>query len=124
MSQEPQEQLRRIPIHRVATRPMLLWGVDRQMALFLTLVVGILTVWAMNWLAAGIGVTVWVAGLGVLRLMAKADPLLRNVYVRARQYRRYYPARSTPWRIAPAASGFSRWVNSVSKSFNDSITSY
>jgi type IV secretion system protein VirB3 len=35
----------------------------------------------------------------VLRLMAKADPLMRQVYFRHRRYRAYYPARSTPFRI-------------------------
>jgi type IV secretion system protein VirB3 len=31
--------------------------------------------------------------------MAKADPLMRQVYFRHRRYRTYYPARSTPWRV-------------------------
>ena len=30
--------------------------------------------------------------------MAKADPLMRQVYLRSRRYRPYYSARSTPFR--------------------------
>lgn len=128
MSQEPRQiptqELRRIPIHRVATRPTLLLGVDREMLLFLTLVVGILTVWAMNWIAAGIGGAVWVAGLGALRLMAKSDPLLRRVYVRARRYKPYYPARSTPWRKPPSSSWVSVALNALFLRSNDPFTHY
>ncbi|WP_279061794.1 hypothetical protein [Bilophila wadsworthia] len=31
--------------------------------------------------------------------MAKADPLLRFVYIRHRAYQAYYPPRSTPFRV-------------------------
>jgi hypothetical protein len=33
-----------------------------------------------------------------LRKMAKADPLMRHVYLRQLRYARYYPARGRPWR--------------------------
>lgn len=48
------------------------------------------------WIA---GLVIWFGGLWTTRLMAKADPLLRGVYLRHRAYRPYYPARSTPFRI-------------------------
>ena len=35
--------------------------------------------------------------------MAKSDPKLRFVYLRHRRYRRYYPARSTPFASTPPA---------------------
>jgi len=44
------------------------------------------------------GITLWFCALFVLRLMAKADPKLRHVYLRHRRYKPYYPARSTPFR--------------------------
>lgn len=48
--------------------------------------------------ATVIGVTLWVVALYLLRKMAKADPLMRKVYMRQRRYKTYYPARSTPFR--------------------------
>ena len=51
------------------------------------------------------GLALWFAALFVLRLMAKADPKLRHVYLRHRRYRGYYPARSTPFRDNTASRG-------------------
>jgi len=45
------------------------------------------------------GVTLWAFALYVLRLMAKSDPQLRQVYLRHRKYKAYYPARSTPFYV-------------------------
>ena len=50
-------------------------------------------------LRAGIfGIAMWFAALYAFRLMAKADPKMRFVYMRQRLYKKYYPARSTPFR--------------------------
>jgi hypothetical protein len=40
----------------------------------------------------------WMVALLFFRRMAKADPPMRYVYMRRLLYRRYYPARSTPYR--------------------------
>lgn len=45
------------------------------------------------------GLFLWFFSLFMFRLMAKADPQMRPVYLRHRLYRRYYPARSTPFRV-------------------------
>lgn len=44
------------------------------------------------------GLLLWFGALFACRLMAKADPKLRAVYLRHRRYQAYYPARSTPFR--------------------------
>ncbi|MBO6036898.1 MAG: conjugal transfer protein TrbD, partial [Acetobacter sp.] len=46
-----------------------------------------------------IGVFLWISCLYLLRLMAKSDPKMRQVYLRHIKYAAYYPARSTPFRI-------------------------
>ncbi|MFR1533871.1 MAG: conjugal transfer protein TrbD [Bilophila wadsworthia] len=51
-----------------------------------------------TWIAFWTGLTLWVFSLFVLRLMAKADPQMRFVYLRHIRYAAYYPARSTPFR--------------------------
>ncbi|HEY0793474.1 MAG TPA: conjugal transfer protein TrbD [Chthoniobacterales bacterium] len=90
--------LQRVPIHRSGIRPHLLLGGDRELVLVTGLMAFTLSVATMDPLAAAAGVALWFAALGCLRLMAKADPRLRHVYLRAMRYRHYYPARSTPWR--------------------------
>jgi type IV secretory pathway TrbD component len=90
--------LRRVPVHRSGIRPHLLWGGDRELVLLTGLMALTLIMAAMNPVSAAVGIGLWFASLGSLRLMAKADPRMRDVYLRARRYRAYYPARSTPWR--------------------------
>jgi type IV secretion system protein VirB3 len=66
--------------------------------LFTGLIAFALTVPSFEWASIVTGVSLWLVALYLLRKMAKADPLMRHVYLRQLRYRRYYAARSTPWR--------------------------
>ncbi|KTC71809.1 conjugal transfer protein trbD [Legionella birminghamensis] len=90
--------LRTIPIRRSGNRPSLFMGGDRELVMFSGLLSGILIFAAQDWLSIGVGIALWFFSLKVLRLMAKSDPGMRAVYLRQRSYKRYYPARSTPFR--------------------------
>ncbi|MBQ5546197.1 MAG: conjugal transfer protein TrbD [Acetobacter sp.] len=87
------------PIHRSANRTNLFMGGDREMVMFSGLLAATLIFASMNWVAAIAGVFLWCVNLYLLRLMAKSDPRLRDVYIRHIKYAAYYPARSTPFRI-------------------------
>lgn len=87
------------PIHRSLTRPNLFMGGDRELVMFSGLLAFALVFTAQTWAATAYGVVLWFCGLGLLRLMAKYDHQMRHVYLRHRQYKRYYPARSTPFRV-------------------------
>jgi type IV secretory pathway TrbD component len=92
---------RRVPIHRSGTRPILFLGADREMVL-LSAGVSIIFVWMMaarGWQYIALGIGFWLVSLWFLRLLAKRDPQFRDVYLTNRNYRAYYPARSTPWRV-------------------------
>jgi type IV secretion system protein VirB3 len=91
--------LRTIPIRRVGNRHNLFMGGDRELVMFSGLLSAILVFAAQDWIALSLGVVFWFASIAVLRLMAKADPKMRLVYLRQRRYRPYYPARSTPFRV-------------------------
>lgn len=97
--------LRTIPLRRSGNRHNLFMGGDRELVMFAGLLAGALIFSAQDLRATVFGVMLWVAALFVLRLMAKADPKLRHVYLRHRRYRSYYPARSTPFRDNTAAQG-------------------
>ncbi len=90
--------LRKVPIRRVAHRENLFLGGDRELVLFCGLVAFSLAFTAQEIRAGVVGVSLWFLILYLLRLMAKADPKMRPVYLRQLRYKPYYPARSTPWR--------------------------
>ncbi len=89
--------LRTIPIHRAGNRPNLFMGGDREMVMFTGLVAFALIFSAQDWRATLFGLALWVSALYVFRLMAKGDPLMRQVYLSNRRFRRFYPPRSTPF---------------------------
>lgn len=97
--------LRTIPIRRAGNRPNLFMGGDRELVMFSGLLAAILVFAAQDWLALFIGIVLWFVSLGILRLMAKADPQLRFVYLRQRRYKPYYSARATPFRINTHSQG-------------------
>jgi|SRR4051812_12841373 type IV secretion system protein VirB3 len=90
--------IRTVPIHRAGNRDNLILGADREIVMFTGLLAGALIFSAQEIKACIFGVVLWVAALQVLRLMAKADPKMRFVYLRQRRYRMYYAPRSTPFR--------------------------
>lgn len=91
--------LRAISIRQSANRPNLFMGGDREMVMFSGLVAFTLIFSAFEFKAFVFGIILWVFALYVLRLMAKSDPQLRQVYLRHRIYKDYYQARSTPFYI-------------------------
>lgn len=97
--------LRSIPIRQSGNRHNLFMGGDRELVMFSGLLAAILVFAAQDWLALIIGILLWFAALKVLRLMAKADPQLRYVYLRQRRYQSYYSARSTSFRVNGGSQG-------------------
>ena len=97
--------LRSIPIRRAGNRTQLFMGGDRELVMFSGLIAFALVFSAQEIRASLYGLLLWLCSLYVLRLMAKADPQLRFVYLRHRRYQRYYPAQSTPFRINPRSQG-------------------
>lgn len=89
--------LRTIPIRRSGNRPNLFMGGDREMVMFSGLLSAILILITQDLLAMAVGIVLWFFALKALRMMAKADPYMRAVYLRHRSYQSYYPARSTPF---------------------------
>ena len=90
--------LRRNRIHRALSRPNLLLGADRELVLLTGLAAIILIFVVLTWYAAMLGAAIWIFIVGALRMMAKADPMMRHVYARHISYRTGYRATSTPWR--------------------------
>ncbi|TPJ81953.1 conjugal transfer protein TrbD [Mesorhizobium sp. B2-5-13] len=90
--------LARARIHRALSRPNHLMGADRELVLLTGLATAILIFVVLTWFSALFGVAIWIVVMGALRVMAKADPMMRQVYVRHIGYRPSYRPTSTPWR--------------------------
>lgn len=90
--------LRTLPIRRAGNRDNLVLGGDREIVMAGGLAAFALVFAAHSVLATTTGIGFWVVTLFLARRMAANDPKLRHVYLRHRSYRRYYPARSTPFR--------------------------
>lgn len=95
---EQESHLERARIHRALSRPTLLFGADRELVLITGLAAVILIFVVLTMVSAALGFAIWIVVVGLLRMMAKADPLMRKVYLRHIRYRSYYRPTSTPWR--------------------------
>ncbi len=95
---DPVSKLRRNRIHRALSRPNLLMGADRELVLITGLAAIILIFVVLTVYSAFFGIAVWIVVVAVLRMMARADPMMRRVYIRHIAYKPSYRATSTPWR--------------------------
>lgn len=73
-------------------------GADRELVLVTGLAAAILIFVVLTVYSALFGITVWIVVVAALRMMAKADPMMRRIYARHITYRPHYRATSTPWR--------------------------
>jgi type IV secretory pathway TrbD component len=97
--------LRTIPIRRAGNRHNLFMGGDRELVMMAGLLAFVLIFEAQELRATVVGLLLWFGALHGCRRMAKADPRMRQVYLRHRRYRQYYPARSTPFRLNTGSQG-------------------
>jgi type IV secretion system protein VirB3 len=86
--------LRRTPLHRALYRPNLILGGERELVLITAIICSGVAVSGLNLVSAGVGLTVWLIAIGLMQMMAKADPDMSKIYLRQLQYGAYYPARS------------------------------
>jgi type IV secretion system protein VirB3 len=92
---------REVIIHQSANRPNLLLGADRELALVTIMVAVGLAFSLATWWGIGVAVLFWIGSIGVLQRMGKADPLLRQVYLRHIRYSGFYPAKSGLYARSP-----------------------
>lgn len=100
--------MRAIPLRRVGHRHNLVLGADRELVMFSGLLSFTLAYGSQRLDAVIAGILMWIGSLFALRLMARADPQLRAVYLRHRRYAAYYPAQATPFRDSPRTRSHSR----------------
>jgi len=93
-----ENRLKAIKVHAALNRPNLLLGAERELTLMLGLICTIMVFLALTWQTALLGIVLWVVLISLLRMMAKADPMMSKVYRRHLRYKPFYPAHATPFR--------------------------
>jgi type IV secretion system protein VirB3 len=86
--------MRTVAIHPAVNRYNQLLGGDRELVLIAALTAATLGLSLGTWWGVGLAVLFWTGAVGVLQRMGKADPLLRQVYLRHVRYRQFYAAKS------------------------------
>jgi type IV secretion system protein VirB3 len=101
------ESQREVVIHQSANRPNLILGGDRELVLVMIIIAFALAFSLACWWGVLLSTALWIVSVGVLQRMGKADPLMRQVYMRHIRYRPFYPAKSHVW--APSAGTPANW---------------
>lgn len=85
---------RDIPIHQSTNRPNTLLGADRELVLLAIMIAFGMGLSVATWWGVALAALFWLGAVAVLQRMGKADPLLRQVYLRHIRYADWYPAQS------------------------------
>jgi type IV secretion system protein TrbD len=85
---------REITIHQSANRPNQILGGDRELVLVSALIAISLAFSLATWWGIALSVAFWISSAAVFQRMGKADPMMRQVYMRHIRYRSFYPAKS------------------------------
>ncbi len=88
------QPFREVVIHESANRPNQLLGSDRELVLVALLISVSLAFALATWWGIILSGALWATAVAVLKRMGKADPQLRQVYLRHIRYRGFYPAKS------------------------------
>lgn len=97
MSASQQEELVEVEIHASGTRVLTFLGGDRTLVLG-GLVVALYLAFMMSirygiYIGAPVALVLWLVWIALMRRLALYDPQFREVYMRHRKYKAYYPAR-------------------------------
>jgi len=95
---QEKDGLIKIKIHSALNKPNLLFGAERELILLLGLFSAMMVFIAMTWQTFIVGIVMWVGLSTLLRMMAKADPMMSKIYLRQLKYKSFYAAHSTPFK--------------------------
>ena len=90
-------ELQQTPIYKAINQPILLFGAERNLVIFLAMMSSMLIWIGGSWFTFFIGLIIWIIGIYYLREMAKKDPLMSRVFKRYQQYKHHYSAHTTPF---------------------------
>jgi len=92
-----EDTLEAIKVHSALNKSNLLLGGERELMLLVGLFSALMIFIAMTWQTFIIGIILWLILTMLLRMMAKADPLMSKIYLRHLKYKDFYMAHSSPF---------------------------
>ncbi|EAK4321605.1 conjugal transfer protein TrbD [Campylobacter coli] len=92
-----EEELQRIDIYSALNKPNLIFGADRELILMVGVISFALIFTGATLLTSIIGIFLFFFCNMLLRLMAKSDPLMRQIFLRQIKYKKFYYPQSTPF---------------------------
>lgn len=101
------ERPREVVIHQSANRPNQILGGDRELVLVSGMTAVSLAFSLASWWGVCLSIFFWLGAVAVFQRMGKADPMLRQVYMRHIRYRPFYPAKSGVYSLCLATR--SKW---------------
>lgn len=90
-------ELNKVDIYAALNKPNLLLGCDRELLLMTGVICFALVFTGFSILTMSFGIILFFVASFFYRMMAKADPLMRLIFTRQLKYKRFYPARSSPF---------------------------
>ena len=81
-------------------RTFVFMGGDRELVLLTALFSGMIMFYSFDLVLFIIAFTLFMVSLKAFRMIAKADPLMKNVYLRHTKYKGIYLAKSTPYVVS------------------------
>jgi type IV secretion system protein VirB3 len=85
---------REVTIHQSANRPNQILGGDRELVLLAMLIAVSLAFSLASLWGVALSIGFWVSSVAVFQRMGKADPMMRQIYIRHIRYQTFYPAKS------------------------------
>lgn len=82
-------------IFRFGYRPVLLLGADRELTIIISVFCAIILMYSFSIILAIFVISFWLITVKFLRMMGKADPLMRHVYRNHVKYKAVYLAKSS-----------------------------
>lgn len=85
---------REVTIYQSANRPNQILGGDRELILLAILIAVALAFSLASLWGVAVSISFWMSAVAVFQRMGKADPLMRQIYLRHIRYKTFYPAKS------------------------------
>lgn len=99
------DNLTKHPVYSIGTASNLVWGCDRELFLMLSLLYAVSALTSKSIVVIAVIAIMFLITLKVLRIIAKSDPLLTRVFINHIHFRKFYPAKSTPFCLSRGFRG-------------------
>lgn len=91
------ETLQRADIYSALNKPNLIFGMDRELILMTGVISFALFFTGLTMVTTFMAIILLFINSFFLKMMAKADPQMRHIFIKQLQYAKFYYARSTPF---------------------------